>query len=628
MNLFRHVDVAKEKRKQLVTLASDMPEQIAAKAALYAEAEEAVTKLNAAADVLLSVELKGLKAKAYEQERGLAADHMMAYWAMGLDKLKEYATKRMAGHHCLHWPLVFPEVFEQGGFDAFVGNPPFIGGQKITGILGTAYRDYLVTILADGRKGSADLCAYFFLRVGQYLRENGMAGLLATNTIAQGDTREVGLDQLAFKGFSFPRANPSHPWPGMANLEIAHVWMRRGNWKGQYVLNDHLATGITSFLTAPGLVQGKPYRLAANSNKSFQGSIVLGMGFVLTPEEAQALLAKDNRNSDCLFPYLNGEDVNSRPDQSPSRWVINFLNWPLNRTAAGIWKTANEDDRKTWLRQGVVPKDYPDPVATDYPDLLIIVEERVKPERTQNNDAGARQFWWRFLRTRGELYTTISRMERVMAIPETTKYCTFSWYSTNIIFSHMTKVVADNSSANNCILSSTIHESWGREYSSTLETRLKYITTDAYETFPFPASFDGLANIGERYYQHRQFIMQTRQEGLTTTYNRFHNPQEQSPDIVQLRTLHVEMDQTVAAAYGWNDLDLGHGFHENRQGMRFTISEAARREVLDRLLALNHQRYAEEVNAGIHDKKAAKSSVTHGKRGRKKKDAHCQIPIF
>jgi hypothetical protein len=95
--------------------------------------------------------------------------------------------------------------------------------------------------------------------------------------------------------------------------------------------------------------------------------------------------------------------------------------------------------------------------------------------------------------------------------------------------------------------------------------------------------------------------MSIRREGLTKTYNRFHDSVEASTDISNLRALHVEMDQAVAAAYGWTDLDLGHGFHETKQGTRYTISEPARREVLDRLLELNHKRYAEEVAQGLHD---------------------------
>jgi hypothetical protein len=166
------------------------------------------------------------------------------------------------------------------------------------------------------------------------LREGGQIGLLATNTIAQGDTREVGLDQLTADGCVIPRAVPSRPWPGTASLEVAHVWIRRGNWSSPFVLDDKPAIGITSFLTEPGTVTGRPYRLKANEGKSFQGSIVLGMGFVLTPEEAERLVDKDPRNKDVLFPYLNGEDRNSRPDQSPSHWVINFFDWPLDRELA------------------------------------------------------------------------------------------------------------------------------------------------------------------------------------------------------------------------------------------------------------------------------------------------------
>jgi hypothetical protein len=136
--------------------------------------------------------------------------------------------------------------------------------------------------------------------------------------------------------------------------------------------------------------------------------------------------------------------------------------------------------------------------------------------------------------------------------------------------------------------------------------------SDCFETFPFPPlpeSRSPLEEIGERYYQHRQSIMQTRQEGLTKTYNRFHDPKETAADIAELRRLHVEMDQAVAAAYGWHDLDLGHGFHATKQGTRYTISETARREVLDRLLELNHQRYAEEVAEGLHEKKASKPTA-------------------
>lgn len=561
-----------------------------------------------------------------------------------------------------HWVLEFPEVFATGeaapmspleggsrgmfsGFHAFVGNPPFMGGQKITGNAGTDYRNYCVDVLAGGKKGSADLCAYFFLRAGQMLRPGGTFGLIATNTIAQGDTREVGLDQLAAAGHTLYRAIPSVKWPGAANLEVADVWGYHGTWAGEFVLDGKPVHGITPYLTTPGAATGKPYRLKANEGKSFIGSYVLGMGFVMSPEEAAALIEKDPRNKDVLYPYLNGEDLNSRPDQSPSRWVINFHDWPLDRSAEGNWiemQLAAEEGNKAaakqitaWLRDGRVPQDYPDPVAADYPDCLAIVEEKVKPERRKligRNSIGTRrgEIWWRYGAHAPELYTTIAGMDRVLVRSRVSNLNSWSFVQRGICYSEATVVVASSESGFFIQMQNSFQSMWIEYFASSMRTDVRYTPSDCFETFPFPdgllehgaPTYPELESIGERYHTLRQQIMSTRNEGLTATYNRFHNPAEKSEDIAELRRLHTEMDQAVAAAYGWDDLDLGHGFHQTKQGTRYTLSEPARREVLDRLLALNHQRYAEEVAAGLHDKgkKKKPAAKTPGTRGRKKKD--------
>ena len=122
--------------------------------------------------------------------------------------------------------------------------------------------------------------------------------------------------------------------------------------------------------------------------------------------------------------------------------------------------------------------------------------------------------------------------------------------------------------------------------------------------------------------------MLARQEGLTKTYNRFHDPKDNSTDIQNLRQLHVEMDNAVAAAYGWTDLDLGHGFHETKQGVRYTISEPARREVLARLLKLNHERYAEEVKQGLHEKKKGRGARGEGREKAKSKTHETGRSLF
>jgi hypothetical protein len=207
-------------------------------------------------------------------------------------------------------------------------------------------------------------------------------------------------------------------------------------------------------------------------------------------------------------------------------------------------------------------------------------------------------------------------MKRVLVTARVSAYHFMVLVERNQVFSDRLVAIASQSLADFAVLSSSLHDVWAhRPGTTTHETRNTYFPQEAFETFPFPINMQELEDIGGLYYQHRQSIMLTRQEGLTKTYNRFHDPHETAEDIVQLRELHREMDEAVAHAYGWGDLELGHGFHETKQGLRYTISEGARREVLGRLLKLNHERYAEEEAMGLHEKGAK------GKNGRGKGDS-------
>jgi hypothetical protein len=243
-----------------------------------------------------------------------------------------------------------------------------------------------------------------------------------------------------------------------------------------------------------------------------------------------------------------------------------------------------------------------------YPDCMSIVQ-RAKETRPLY----AQKCWWRYWRIRRELYAAIADMERVLVTAEASRTGAFCLVQNGQVFSHMLIVFAYSGANQLALLQSTFHVTWAWVYGSSLKGDLRYTPTDVFETFPFPEATSCLDGIGECYYTHRQSIMLTRQEGLTKTYNRFHDPDETASDICRLRDLHIEMGHAVAAAYGWDDLDLGHGFHQTKQGLRFTISEQARREVLGRLLALNHARYEEERLLGLHEKKG-KATARKGKR--------------
>ena len=609
LNLRCHIDEAKKKREELEAMPSDTPEQVAAKAVLYADAKISVDKLNSVADVLMAVELKGLVGRAYDMEREAWAGRMMNYWEKGISELQNRARESHLVRHCFHWAMEFPEIVGRGGFDALIGNPPFVGGTLISGRIGKEVQTFISRHYGKQVKsgGRADLCAYFFVRANQLVRKNGTFGLIATNTISEGDTREVGLGQLLALGSTIYRANSSVRWPGDASLEVAEVWCQRGPrvTGGSAVLDGKEVNMISSFLSDSARLQSQPHRMEANKGMACEGSKPLGMGFVLSEEEATSLILRDAHNKAVLFKYINGDDLNSHPQQLPSRWIVNFHDWPMDKETA--------------------PVDYAGPVANDFRECFAIVEERVKPERTRKKDNG--QFvlraplpdrWWQYAEKRAALYAALAQLPRFLAVARVSKHLAFVFVDPGIVVSEAIVAIPNARAGLFAILQSSFHEVWVREFQSSLETRGRYTPSDCLETFPLPEITHNCDIRGAEFHDVRRRVMLKEQEGLTKIYNRFHDSNESLADIVGLRRVHVEMDLAVAAAFGWADLDLCHDFHESKHGLRYTISESARREILDRLLKLNHQRYMDEETM-----RAAQAAPA--KRGRKKQDATNQM---
>jgi len=591
------VDEAINLRLKLEDLPANTVEDVERQEKLLKEANEKIARLRCAADLLVAAEFWGGNAKDKLERVRHNAVRSGYYIEKGpTEEFEQVATKDRQGQSMFHWCLEFPEVVvKRGGFDAFVGNPPFVGGRRIRSTLG---KPMLLWLTSSGCSANADLCAFFFLRSFVLFNSGGGFGLLATNTIAQGDTREVSLDVLTHAGALVTRAVRSRKWPGNATVEVSHVWMSRKTWLGEFNLDDKKVSGITSMLTEPGAITGKPLQLKASTGIAFQGCVVLGKGFLLEDIEAQLLL-RTKRNAEVVLPYLNGSDLNASPVHQSERWVINFHDWPLDRKSS----SAN----------------YKGPVAADYPECLSILNDRVRAERMAKGGDVATAPWWQFWRSRPDLSSTTEGMKRVLVRSRVSNTNSIAFVKNGIVFSDATVVFASESYAYFSLLQSAFHTEWLNQYASSLRTDVRYTPTDCFETFALPSSLAEMESVGSKYYEYRCSTMLDRQEGMTKTYNRFHNPDEKSADIQKLRELHVEMDQAVATAYGWTDLNLDHGFHETKQGMRYTISEPARKEVLQRLLKLNHERYAEEVKQGLHDKKkgAAKKAAPNKKANSK-----------
>lgn len=595
------------------------------------EAERSLSTIRNVGDALISTFFAAEKAparkKALEAFQVVFTSRSKECWdvaASAAQALREGPH----GIHPFHWQIEFPEVFgrDNPGFDLIVGNPPFAGKNTISKGNRAGYGQWLQW-RHNKTHGNADLVAHFFRRAEGLLRKGGGFGLIASNTIAQGDTRESGLRQMIAHDTVLYRAVRRLKWPGEAAVVVSVVHgVKRPERVPPLRIDGRKVNRISAFLVN-GKNDDSPMPLAANDEKVFQGVIVLGMGFTFDDAaatkgtgtslpEMEQLVARDPRNSQRIKPYLGGDEVNNNPTHSHNRYVIDFEDFPLRRDAnlqswfLNAGTDACKKRRQDWLRSGVVPEDYPEPVAADWPDLLEIVNRLVRPVRAKDNRESYRKNWWRFAERRRGLDHLLSTRTEVLVNLFTSQAIGFAVVSANQCFANSINVFALNPTISFPVMQSRVHEVWARFFGSSMEDRLRYGPTDCFANFPLllEDQFDeAVRNSGENYLNERTRILVARGQGMTWLYGCFHDPYENDPEIQRLRDLHAEMDRSVLRAYGWDELAQRANpvFLTDETETEFTYQGRLfwpsdfRDEVLAKLLDLNRERHAAEANAGI-----------------------------
>jgi N-6 DNA Methylase len=600
------LDQAVALRSELVGLADHDDEAAQSeKRRLLEFSQQALARIRLIADVCVGAFFAETSDKAREAERVRRLDLVRRFLGGERDveaELVEAGNTVRKQIAPFHWMLEFPEVFfemradplQQGEvngaayMEAVVGNPPFAGKSTIAEGSGPSYVEWLQT-LHPGAHGNSDLSAHFFRRADTLLGPNGTFGLIATNTIAQGDTRATGLKALLGSGWRIYEATSALGWPGAAAVTVSLVHAAHGRPARLAVgaLDGYPTPAINSRLR-PNPERSDPKMLLGNAEISFQGTVVLGMGFTLTLDERAALVARDARNAQRTLPYLGGEEINTNPKHEFERYVINFGQLQL-------------DEAECW------------------PDLLRIVREKVKPERDLNKREVRRKYWWRFGEATPALYVAISASARCLATSIHSKHLVFAFQPTTSIFSHGLNVFAFENFSPFATLQSRVHEGWARLLSSSLEDRLRYAASDCFETFPFPKPdprtvIAPLEQIGQQLYDTRARLMVDTDQGLTKTYNALKDPACDDPRILDLRTLHEAMDRAVLETYGWSDIEVP-PFCPRTPAERALVS-VFEDEVIDRLYQLNETRAAEEARAGL-GQKAKPTPKSSGKRGAK-----------
>lgn len=509
-----------------------------------------------------------------------------------------------------HWEIEFPEVFqrENAGFDAIVGNPPFAGKNTIAESNLTGYSDWLKGLHVESH-GNADLVAHFFRRSFNLICDGATLGLVATKTIREGDTRGTGLRWICMHGGEIFAAQRRIKWPGRAAVIVSIVHIVKGRAFQKKRLDHREVSIITAFLFHRGS-HSDPIPLVSNLGQSFQGNILLGMGFTFDDAdkkgiatsitEMQHLTEKNVQNSEVIFPFIGYSEVANDPKQLHSRYVINF------------GERNEEECRQKW------------------PDLMKIVETKVKPDRLTDNREVYRRYWWQHAEKRTELNLEAAKLERLLvAGAQGSAHFAFAFLPAGMVYSSNLSVLLHSTYAAFASVQARVHEVWARFFMSTMKDDLAYTPTTCYETFPFPEGWEthpALEAAGKAYYEYRAALMVRNDEGLTKTYNRFHDPYERDPEIERLRDLHAAMDRAVLDAYGWGDIPteceflLDYEIDEEEWGSkkkpyRYRWPDAVRDDVLARLLELNAQRAGEEKLRG-----AVKSGGKRGKAAAGMKD--------
>jgi hypothetical protein len=582
------------------------------KTQLWAQVQEELREIRLLSDTAVSAFFSCDKPRERKAKRDM---HAGAILNGDIESLQAELDEFRSGHPPIvpfHWEIEFPEVFEREnpGFDAIVGNPPYAGKNTVATANRAGYQDWLKQV-HEGSHGNADLVAHFFRRAYGSLRDGGTFGLIATNTIAQGDTRSTGLRWICTNGGDIYCARRRVTWPGRAAVVVSVLHMSKGVLTDIKRLDNQSVPRITAFLFHGG-GHDDPKQIKANAGRSFQGSIVLGMGFtfddtdrkrVATPLAEMRRLEKANaRNRQAILPYIGGEELNTNPSHEHHRYVIDF------------GERTEEECRRLW------------------PRLMEIVESKVKPARQKLKksaiDRKRARDWWQYGSLAKELYLAISKMKRVLAINcGATPHASFSFLSTPMVFANTLALIAVDTYAAFCNLQSRPHEVWARFFGSSMRDDLRYTPSDCFETFPFPEEWNthpALETAGAAYYGFRSALMVRNGEGMTKTYNRFHDPDESDPSILKLRELHADMDRAVLNAYGWNDIPIACEFlldyeideeewGKKRKPYRYRWPDSVRDEVLARLLELNAERAREEMRVG-----AAVAATDAGKTARKR----------
>lgn len=463
-----------------------------------------------------------------------------------------------------HWALVFPEVFEKGGFNAVIGNPPFIGSPNWKSRLGPQSVP-VATFVLGRNPGRVDLSTVFNRRGMDLLARNGAYGLISTVNIAEGDGLKIGLPQIVQHG-SIVRAVKSQKWPGTASICVAIICFFKGEWKGKCILNSKPCDRIEPNLTLK------------EHQKLFDITSPLTMTHGVNNANGDMLLFK--KDSDTYQEIIQEKDNLCVEFFSGSMVAHTSLcdvkDCVLNTTTFSL-----EEIERRW------------PAAARF-------LENVRDKRLAlipNNSYGKlKDRWWQFWSPSKDIFVNI----------ENKTYLVFSRFTKFVVPRRINGkmpndgvlVIVENNESTYPLILSTFFRLWAEKFQGAKrgeDQTTNRLSLGQLRRFPSP-KYDvvlGLPNC-----QNFDKFLESKC-GVTAGMNDVCDRGCFDPDVLEAREILQKVDIAVAKAYGWEDLDMTLAIRETERGDRFTVSEETEKEILKRLVALNHTYHEEDLAKGI-----------------------------
>ncbi len=377
---------------------------------------------------------------------------------------------------------------EWPAFDVVIGNPPYQSKNKMVKELGAAYVDRLRQTFPDV-PGRADFCVYWFHKAHDLMKKGQYAGLVGTNTIRQNYSRMGGLDYIVEKDGTILDSVSTQVWSGAAAVYVSIATWKKGEEKRKKVLSiqrgdsvdspfeDYELDEINSSLSLFDVSKARALDCNKNSSACYQGQTQGNKNFLLTKDEAAPFL-KDEKNTQVLHPFLNGDELLGQYHSQPQRYVIDF------RKTNDVFEASTYEELYEHIHEHVYP------VFKEKAEKEIKKNEELRAQnpnaRLNHHHENFFRKWWNLAYPRNELMNTIESLDRYIVCSRVTKRPIFEFISKNINPGDALQAFPVDDDYSFGILQSSIHWEWFVARCSTLKGDWRYTSDTVFDSFPWP----------------------------------------------------------------------------------------------------------------------------------------------